>query len=172
MCEKSLEMCICIWPKFDCPEVTLCGWQNIKIQLLLLLHLPLPVWCYWLGLHLGFARRSKMPGAYKPWDVHQDPFHPHLSWCAPQWWQVIRWRRSFGGTCWALGGHFKGIGRTLRGRFVGISLTCCGLALYPGVGQCRPQLLPRGSLGPSQYQSRSAKSMHTNLSSPKWTFWR
>ena len=28
--EKSLEMCIC----FDCPEVTLCGWQDIKIQLL------------------------------------------------------------------------------------------------------------------------------------------
>ena len=23
--------------KFDCPEVTLCGWQDIKIQLLLLL---------------------------------------------------------------------------------------------------------------------------------------
>ena len=35
--EKSLEMCICIWPEFDCPEVTLCGWQDIKIQLLLLL---------------------------------------------------------------------------------------------------------------------------------------
>ena len=29
-------MCICLWPKFDCPEVTLCGWQDIKIQLLLL----------------------------------------------------------------------------------------------------------------------------------------
>ena len=30
-------MCICLWPEFDCPEVTLCGWQDIKIQLLLLL---------------------------------------------------------------------------------------------------------------------------------------
>ena len=33
ICEKSLEMCICLWPEFDCPEVTLCGWQDIKIQL-------------------------------------------------------------------------------------------------------------------------------------------
>ena len=32
----SLEMCICLWPEFDCPEVTLCGWQTIKIQLLLI----------------------------------------------------------------------------------------------------------------------------------------
>ena len=30
-------MCICLRPEFDCPEVTLCGWQDIKIQLLLLL---------------------------------------------------------------------------------------------------------------------------------------
>ena len=37
LCEKSLELCICLWPEFDCPEVTLCGWQDIKIQLLLLL---------------------------------------------------------------------------------------------------------------------------------------
>ena len=37
VCEKSLEMCICLWPEFGCPEVTLCGWQDIKIQLLLLL---------------------------------------------------------------------------------------------------------------------------------------
>ena len=35
--KKSLEMCICLWPEFDCPEVTLCVWQDIKIQLLLLL---------------------------------------------------------------------------------------------------------------------------------------
>ena len=35
--EKSLEMCICLWPEFDCPEVTLCGWQDVKIHLLLLL---------------------------------------------------------------------------------------------------------------------------------------
>ena len=31
ICEKSLEICICL-----CPEVTLCGCQDIKIQLLLL----------------------------------------------------------------------------------------------------------------------------------------
>ena len=28
------QMCICLWPGFNCPEVTLCGWQDIKIQLL------------------------------------------------------------------------------------------------------------------------------------------
>ena len=28
---KSLEMCIYLWPEFDCPEVTLFGWQDIKI---------------------------------------------------------------------------------------------------------------------------------------------
>ena len=32
--ENSFEMCICLWPEFDCPEGTLCGWQDIKIQLL------------------------------------------------------------------------------------------------------------------------------------------
>ena len=37
ICKKSLEMCICLRPEFDCPEVTLCGWQDINIQLLLLL---------------------------------------------------------------------------------------------------------------------------------------
>ena len=26
-------MYICLWPEFDCPEVTLCSWQDIKIQL-------------------------------------------------------------------------------------------------------------------------------------------
>ena len=36
ICEKSLEMCICLWPAFDCLR-WLCGWQDIKIQLLLLL---------------------------------------------------------------------------------------------------------------------------------------
>ena len=36
-CEKSLELCICLWPELDCPEVSLCGWRDIKIQLLLLL---------------------------------------------------------------------------------------------------------------------------------------
>ena len=35
-------MCICFWPEFDCPEVTLRGWQDINIQLLLLLLLPPP----------------------------------------------------------------------------------------------------------------------------------
>ena len=34
--EKSFDMCICLWPEFDCPGVTLCGWQEIKIQLLTL----------------------------------------------------------------------------------------------------------------------------------------
>ena len=37
ICEQSLEMCICLRPEFDRPEVTLCGWQDIKIHLLLLL---------------------------------------------------------------------------------------------------------------------------------------
>ena len=32
--EKNFEMCICLWPDCDCPEVTLYGWQDIKIQLL------------------------------------------------------------------------------------------------------------------------------------------
>ena len=41
ICEKSLEMCICLWPESDCSGVTLCGWQDIKIQLLLLLLLKL-----------------------------------------------------------------------------------------------------------------------------------
>ena len=27
MYEKSFEMCICLWPEFECPEVTLCGWH-------------------------------------------------------------------------------------------------------------------------------------------------
>ena len=43
ICEKSLEMCIFLWRVFDCPEVTLCSWQDIKIQSLLLLLLP-PGW--------------------------------------------------------------------------------------------------------------------------------
>ena len=32
--EKSFEMWVCLWPEFHCPEVTLCGWQDVKIQLL------------------------------------------------------------------------------------------------------------------------------------------
>ena len=34
MYEKSLEMCICLWPESDRLEVTKCGWQDVKIQLL------------------------------------------------------------------------------------------------------------------------------------------
>ena len=37
ICERHLEMCVCLWPEFDCLEVTLCGWRDVKIQLLLLL---------------------------------------------------------------------------------------------------------------------------------------
>ena len=33
--EKSFGVCICLYPyELDCLEVTLCGWQDIKIQLL------------------------------------------------------------------------------------------------------------------------------------------
>ena len=32
--EKNFKMYISLWPEFDCPEVTQCGWQDIKIQLL------------------------------------------------------------------------------------------------------------------------------------------
>ena len=35
--EKSFEMWVCLWPEFHCPEVTLCGWQDVKIQLLTIL---------------------------------------------------------------------------------------------------------------------------------------
>ena len=31
---RSFEMYICLWPEFECPGVTLCGWQDIKIQFL------------------------------------------------------------------------------------------------------------------------------------------
>ena len=41
-------MCICLWPEFDCPEVSLCGWQDINIQLLLLL------WCSWFSMGWSF----------------------------------------------------------------------------------------------------------------------
>ena len=34
MYEKRFDMYICLWPEFDCPEVTHCGWQDNKIQLL------------------------------------------------------------------------------------------------------------------------------------------
>ena len=32
--EKRFDMYICLWPEFDSPEVTHCGWQDNKIQLL------------------------------------------------------------------------------------------------------------------------------------------
>ena len=32
---RNVYFIICLWPGFDCPEVTLYGWQDIKIQLLL-----------------------------------------------------------------------------------------------------------------------------------------
>ena len=32
--EKSFEIWTCLWPEFDCPEVTLCGWQDDKVCLL------------------------------------------------------------------------------------------------------------------------------------------
>ena len=31
---RGFEVCICFWLEFNCPEVTLSGWQDIKIQLL------------------------------------------------------------------------------------------------------------------------------------------
>ena len=37
ICMRSLEMCICLWPEFDCPEVTLYGWQDVKFQLLIMI---------------------------------------------------------------------------------------------------------------------------------------
>ena len=33
--EKSFEMCICLWPEFDFPKVTLCVWNDTEIQLLI-----------------------------------------------------------------------------------------------------------------------------------------
>ena len=34
VCGKRCEMCICLWQEFDLPDVTLCGRQDVKIQLL------------------------------------------------------------------------------------------------------------------------------------------
>ena len=36
MCEECFETCICLWPKFDCSEVTLFGWLDIKIKNIIL----------------------------------------------------------------------------------------------------------------------------------------
>ena len=45
---------VCLWPEFDCPEVILCGWHDIKIQILInwltCLFLK-PVRVYWQILH-------------------------------------------------------------------------------------------------------------------------
>ena len=46
--EKNFEMCL--WPEFDWYKVTLCGWQDIKIQLLT--NLPL----FWFFIHLSESR--------------------------------------------------------------------------------------------------------------------
>ena len=35
--KRSFQMCICLSAEFDCPEVTLCGWQDIMIQINFLL---------------------------------------------------------------------------------------------------------------------------------------
>ena len=62
ICEKSWEMCICLWPEFDHPEVTLGGWQDIKIQLLLLL-LNLLSWnLAWLYIIMGWSVRGENLG--------------------------------------------------------------------------------------------------------------
>ena len=46
--EKNFEMCL--WPEFDWYKVTLCGWQDIKIQLLT--NLPL----FWFFIHMSESR--------------------------------------------------------------------------------------------------------------------
>ena len=55
--EKNLEMCTCIWPEFDCLEETLCGWQDFKIQLLLLL---LDLFCFCTTNWIGFETIQKL----------------------------------------------------------------------------------------------------------------
>ena len=60
-------MCICLWPEFDCPEVTLCGWQDIKIQLLLLLGCGLHYLgtsCLWFNFSSSFL--MWLTGHYAP----------------------------------------------------------------------------------------------------------
>ena len=48
--EKNFGMCVCLWPEFDWYKVTLCGWQDIKIQLLTDLRL---FWCF---IHINASR--------------------------------------------------------------------------------------------------------------------
>ena len=46
---------VCLWHEFDCPEVTLCSWHNIKIQLLtnwLTCLFLKPARVYWQILHV------------------------------------------------------------------------------------------------------------------------
>ena len=46
---------ICVYiPEFDCPEVTLHGWQDIKIQLLLQLSIVHVQWCCTFSLSVSF----------------------------------------------------------------------------------------------------------------------
>ena len=73
-------MCICLWPDFDCPEVTLCGWQDIKIQLLLLLLLLLPFPRLWCNLATEKSCRCNN-------EINRNQFEvPVVKW----WWQD-RW---------------------------------------------------------------------------------
>ena len=44
-------MFICLWPEFDCPEVTLCGWHDIEIQLLVLCVCVCILLRYVFGVH-------------------------------------------------------------------------------------------------------------------------
>ena len=37
-------MCICLWPEFDCPDVTLCGRQDIKINIITISSCDLDLW--------------------------------------------------------------------------------------------------------------------------------
>ena len=97
ICEKSLEMCICLWPEFDCPEVTLCGWQDIKIQLLLLL---LPHGQSWAGL--------------LSWAVPHQLGRPHkldsTSWVR-LYLTHLAIPHKLGSTSWELGSTSWGLGR-------------------------------------------------------------
>ena len=71
-------MCICLW-QFHCPEVTLCGWQDVKIQLLT--DLRTDNWCD------------------KEWCVDrwlvwwQMPDVVTYAWCDDRWlsWQMTIW---------------------------------------------------------------------------------
>ena len=70
ICEKSLKMCICLWPEFDFPEVTLCGWRDIKIQLLLLLLLGFSVWLLLSSKEMIVGRWYVQLAAIWDWICH------------------------------------------------------------------------------------------------------